>query len=143
MKPERDLDYELTCAEALRLKCSGKTYEQIGVIQECSKSTAYRRCESGLDAMRPHADYDEYRARQLTEIEAMRTSLFSVARDQGHEWSERMDAVDRVVKLHDRESKLLALDKAPTPIEEAARELANASPEEIAAELDRRNAVRG
>lgn len=133
--------YEMDCSEALELRLCGDTFAAIGKAQDVSASTAMRRVNHAIDQMRPHADYDEYRARQLAELEKIRTQLYESATDVGREWEERGKLIDRLVKIHDRESKLLALDKAPTPMEEASRELAQASPEDIAAELDKRNKV--
>ena len=85
--------------------------------------------------MRPTADADWYRARQLAEIAPIRGRLYAVASNPESELAEVLLATDRLLKIQERESKLLNLDKAPTPLEEAMRELQNATDEEIAAEL--------
>ena len=130
--------YELLCIEALTLKISGMTYEDIAGHQGCSGSTAFRRCAHALDGMRPHADYDQYRARQLAELEPARQLANKTIADADKDLAPRFKAVERLIQIQDRESKLLALDKAPTPMEEAARKLAAASPEEISAEMNQR-----
>ncbi len=130
-------DYEAACIEALKLKLAGWTFTAIGEEQGCSHSTAFRRVSHALEQMRPHADYDEYRARQLAEIEHIRNDMYAVA-TTSMDSKIRFAAIDRILKLHEREAKLLNLDQAPTPLEDAARELAKASDEDINEELARR-----
>ena len=135
---DKKIVYELLCIEALSMKIGGKRYEDIAAHQGCSKSSAYRRCNHALDGMRPHADYDQYRARQLAELEPARQLANQTISDTDKDLSPRFKAVERLIQIQDRESKLLALDKAPTPMEEAARKLAAATPEEISAEMNQR-----
>lgn len=134
----QETQYEVNCIEALELRLTGMTYQQIADEQGVNQTTAMRRVSSAIDAARPHADYDQYRARQMVELEAIRTRLYNTVVADDTAIDDRHSAVDRLLKVHDRESKLLALDKAPTPIEEAARKMANASSEEIADELVKR-----
>ena len=131
-------EYELHCIEALRLRLSGATFAEIAVSQDCSASSAFRRVEHALEQMRPHADYDQYRARQLAELAEARGLAYRTMADEALALGARFGAVDRLVKLHEREAKLLNLDAAPTPLEEAARVLGAASDADIAAELEAR-----
>ena len=130
--------YELDCIDALKLRLSGQTYSAIGAEQGVADSTAMRRVEHALEQMRPHADYDEYRARQLAELAEARGLAYRTMADEALALGARFGAVDRLVKLHEREAKLLNLDAAPTPLEEAARVLGAASDADIAAELEAR-----
>ena len=137
MSPEH-VPYEIQCIRALNLFLSGHTYREIAQHEDCSCSTAHNRVSDGLDQLRPHADADRYRARQLAELETARTLMLSVIIDDQRETMEALQATDRLIKIHEREAKLLGLDRAPTPLEEAARALAVATDVEIIAELEER-----
>lgn len=106
-------DREEQRIEALRAWMSGATYRQIADQLDVGRSTAYDRVQQALDAMRPHADFDRYRAEQLAEMEMARRQL----RRAILAWTVRSDDPDGLVKpvtalmrLQDRQAKLLGLD---------------------------------
>lgn len=110
--------------KALRLWMTGATYRQIGEQLGVSHQTAYNRVQAALEDMRPHADYAQYRAVQLAEIEVIRRSLrrvivaFGTTGPAGTAFDEFIAAINALCKLQEREAKLLGLDRVPTPVEE-------------------------
>lgn len=108
-------------AKALKLRLTGRTYAEIAkALGVKSTRTAWNRVQAALDDMRPHADISEYRAQQRAELEVLRTKLMEelVRWKHGGDLSELLGAGETLIKLHDREAKLLGLDRAPTPWDE-------------------------
>lgn len=107
---------------ALALWMKGASYRAIGDELNISTMTAHRRVQASLDAQRPHADYDRYRAIQLGELEVARRNLRSVVADWevDDDVDELVKAVAALLKLQEREAKLLGLDRVPTPFDEVA-----------------------
>ena len=138
MSHKSKVEVEAESMEALRQHMRGETYRQIGESLGISHTTAYNRVRQAMDSFRPSMDYDQYRARQLAELAEARGLAYRTMADEALALGARFGAVDRLVKLHEREAKLLNLDAAPTPLEEAARVLGAASDADIAAELEAR-----
>lgn len=111
--------------QALRLWMTGATYRAIGQQLGVSHQTAYKRVQAALDDMRPHAQYSQYRAVQLAELEVARRGLRRVIAAFGttvSPWTfdEFIAALGSLYKLQEREAKLLGLDRVPTPADELA-----------------------
>jgi hypothetical protein len=67
--------------------------------------------------MRPHADYDRYRTRQLAELEVSRRILGNrIVTDESTR--DICTALNTLFSLQEREAKLLGLDRVPTPLDE-------------------------
>lgn len=122
---------------AIRLWMTGATYRQIAEQMNISVSATYRRVQAALDDMRPHADYDRYRAVQLSELEVARVGLrrviaaFGARPNRGqpvYDLADFVSALGALLRLQEREAKLLGLDRAPTPVDE----LSSMSDEEMA-----------
>lgn len=120
---------------AIRMWMSSATYPQIAERLNISLSTAYGRVQEAIDEMRPHGDFDKYRAVQIVEIEMMRRVLRkdvmrydtgSISRSDG------LAVIDKFLKLQEREAKLLGLDRAPHVFDE----IASMSDQQIAELLD-------
>lgn len=111
---------------ALEMWMAGEEYRTIAKEFDVSSATAYKRVQAALDDMRPHADYDKFRAVQLAELEMsrrpMRKVIVSFDRDDNTKWSldDCVKAINALCRLQEREAKLLNLDKAPNPIDEMA-----------------------
>lgn len=118
--------------EALDLWMSGASYTDIADTLGISRSTAWSRVQQAIDGMRPHADYDRYRGVQLAEIEVSRRLLRRkiLAADVGQgTFADACQAIDRLIRLQEREARLLGLDRVPTPFDE----LNNLSADELEA----------
>lgn len=107
--------------EALRLVMTGAGTKAIAKSLGLGVGTTLARIDAAYDSMRPHADYDRYRAVQLAEIDMMRRKLrlFIVS------WNplkggvkEGIDAIKALLQLQEREAKLLGLDRVPTPFDD-------------------------
>ncbi len=108
--------------EALRLWMAGTSFRSIGEKLGVSGPTAYRRVRAALDEMRPHADFEAYRAVQLAELEVSRRVLRNVIASwrPGQPFGEATLAISTLLKLQEREGQLVGLDRAPTPFDEIA-----------------------
>lgn len=94
-------------AEALDLKIKGKTYEEIGEAQECSKSTAYERVHRALRdiTLAPATELKTLEARRL---EALIAALWPVAMEE--KGDRQIAAVRELRKLSESLRKLHGLD---------------------------------
>lgn len=122
--------------QALKLWMTGAKYEQVGKALGVSTMTAYARVQKALDEMRPHADFDRYRSIQLAEIEMMRRPMRSVIVRFGQmenpsTLEQATKAITSLIKIQEREAKLLGLDKIESPFDE----FSNMSDEQLAAEV--------
>ena len=113
--PERERAAERRL-QAFQLRKAGNTYEAIGEALGVSKVAAYklvRRVVESLDSQ-SQAEAKVYRALQLARLEEALKAIWpqAMAGDLG--------AVDRVVKILEREAKLMCLD-APAKIDVTAR----------------------
>jgi len=101
-----------------------------------SRTTVKARLESAIDDMRPHSDYDRYRALHLIDNQMMRAKLRAyimeweptverqLLSNTGMVVTITVDNIDGLIsataallKVNEREAKLLLLDKAPPPSE--------------------------
>ncbi len=104
--------------EVLRQWMAKTPIKQIAQNLRIGIGTVYTRLDAALDAMRPHAEYDEYRKVQLAELEVSRMALRQMiaAWTPGAKgYKSCLEAIDRLLKLQEREARLLGLDKVPTP----------------------------
>lgn len=120
--------------DALKAWMTGATYKTIGKNLGISTGTAYKRVQDAIDEMRPHSDYDQYRAIQLAELDVARRPFRTiiVAWRRGEAVDEIATALAALLKIQEREAKLLGLDRAPTPEEELARQVRSMSDDELA-----------
>lgn len=102
--------------EALQMWFTGAKLSDIAKHLRIGKATAHRRIDAAIADMRPHADYDRYRAVQLAELEVVRRTLRRMITlwKPGQEVYSPLAAIDRLLRLQEREAKLLGLDKVPT-----------------------------
>lgn len=104
--------------EVLRLWMAKHPIKQIAQDLRIGVGTVYTRLDAALDEMRPHAEYDEYRKIQLAELQVSRMQLRQMIASwtpssKGYKFC--LEAIDRLLKLQEREARLLGLDKVPTP----------------------------
>lgn len=94
---------------ALELRRMGKSYSEIATALDLSKVHAHRLVHAGLEHAREQvaSSADDLRAEEVSRLDAMLSGVWPDAR-KGHQ-----GAVDRVLKIMERRSKLLGLD-APT-----------------------------
>lgn len=105
--------------DALRLYMVGLPYRDIAEELGLPLSTAYRRVQEAIDDMRPHADWEQYTARQLGELKAAREELMSGILDHTvTDFAGRVSAIKVLCQVHEREARLIGLDKMPTPAED-------------------------
>ncbi len=99
---------------------SGRTFESIAEALGCSKGTAYNRVQMAIESQKPHADFDAYRSVQMAELKMSRTPLRAtvVGWQVGDDLAPVVSAIATLLKLQERESKLLGLDRVPTPFDE-------------------------
>lgn len=106
---------------ALRLWMSDASTAEIGRVIGVSKATAWRRVNEAIDAMRPHEDFERYRAVHLAEIHEMRRALHRGITKYVRGTIDEL-ALARLattlIKLQEREARLLGLDRAPTIFDE-------------------------
>ena len=101
---------------ALELRMEGFTFSEIArQVGYASPSGAYEAVSTALDSAVVDAA-DEFRKLHIARLEALLVGLWSAAREG------QLGAVDRALKLLDREAKLLGLDLPPQP-EEPPEEL--------------------
>jgi len=117
----------------LQLHMEGHTDREVAAELGVALGTAQKRIADSIDNMRPHADFDRYRARHTYDNELARRPLRKIIR----EWEpttlvevpvgamgltvtvkesnidELIKAVTALMKVNEREAKLLLLDKTP------------------------------
>lgn len=106
--------------EALRLWMTGSSYRKIGQALGVTHTTAFKRVQQALDEMRPHAEFDKYRAVQLAELEMGRRPLRQaiIGWRPGDDIDTPVKAIGALLKIQEREAKLLGLDRVQTPVDE-------------------------
>jgi hypothetical protein len=99
----RKLDRQV---KALELRRMGKGYVEIAATLGIGKSQAHRLVQAGLADARAQIDAEasELKAEELSRLDAMLAGLWPDARKG------QQGAVDRVLKIMERRSKLLGLD---------------------------------
>lgn len=97
----------------LELRLAGATYEDIGEVVGRHKANVYRRIKKAIQDI-PKSEVEELRALELERLSRVQRSVWRQALE-GH-----MGAVDRVIKISERRSRLLGLD-APQRVDLGAR----------------------
>jgi len=100
IKTEEDA---LNDREALRLRSQGLSYREIADELGVDTSTAYRRTQRALSAV-PVEDVESYRLLELDRLDALQRAIWDKAIDGN------LNALDRVLAIMSRRSKLLGLD---------------------------------
>jgi transcriptional regulator with XRE-family HTH domain len=113
-------------AEALRLRSEGLTYREIAQRLGINSSTAYRRVENALRAIPAHG-VEEMRQLEGERLDKLHAALWERALEGD------LSAIDRLLTISARRSKLYGLD-APT---RQINELQSFSTAEISAEVRR------
>mgnify|MGYP000884396735 CR=1 FL=1 len=89
--------------QALELRKSGATFEQIGTALGVAKGSAYKMVAKALREREiPHVD--ELRKLEAERLDSLQFNLWTRARNG------ELGAIDRVVKILERRAKLLGLD---------------------------------
>lgn len=96
-------DDALNDREALRLRSQGLSYREIAGRLGVDTSTAYRRTQRALAAV-PVEDVETHRALELDRLDALQRAVWDKALDGN------LNALDRVLAIMTRRSKLLGLD---------------------------------
>lgn len=101
--------------EALQLRKAGATYEEIGRALGMTRTGAYRAVKRALDELNEKIAEDaaEVLRLELERLDAMLLAVWPKAK-QGH-----LGAIDRVLKIMERRSRLLGLD-APHKVDQKA-----------------------
>lgn len=87
----------------LELRLAGATYEDIGDVVGRHKANVYRRIKKAIQEI-PKSEVDELRALESERLSRVQRSVWRQALE-GH-----LGAVDRVIKISERRSRLLGLD---------------------------------
>ena len=93
--------------QAFQLRKAGNTYEAIGKVLGVSKVAAYKLVKGVIKRLnsRSQAEAREYRALQLARLEDCLKAIWPRA------MAGELIAVDRVIKILEREAKLMCLDQ--------------------------------
>ncbi len=99
--------------KALELRRMGKGYIEIAAALGIGKSQAHRLVQAGLTDARAQisGEADELRAEELSRLDGMMSGVWPAARKGS------VGAIDRVLRIMERRSRLLGLD-APTKVAE-------------------------
>jgi len=116
--------------EALRLRSSNLTYEEIGHRMGCNKATALRRCERALVEI-PRETVDTYRKLEDMRLDELSAILWPLA------MAGSLRAIDRLLTISKRRAKLWGLDAAPPSRIRKKSQPAYFSTREINEEVDR------
>lgn len=119
-------DDALRDAEALKLRSEGLTYRQIAELLDINTSTAYRRVENALRAI-PADGVEEMRQLEGERLDKLHAALWDRALEGD------LPAIDRLLTISARRSKLFGLDSPTRQI----NELQSFSAAEISAEVRR------
>lgn len=101
--------------QALALRREGATFTEIGEALGINRSAAHKAVSRALDELAQLAEGEvvSLRALELDRLDALQRSVWTQAMDGA------LPAVDRVLKIMERRSKLLGLD---APIKQEAEE---------------------
>lgn len=102
-------------AKAFDLKAEGKTVREIAGIMNLAPTTVQRRIQAEIDS-RVSPRVEDYRALQDQQIDNSMTVVRHIIMDPTADTELRLKAIDRQVKLMDRQAKLHGTD-APVKIE--------------------------
>lgn len=107
---------EIAKIDALNLRLRGETYRSIAASLSTCAETARTLYHDALDDMRPHEEFDVYRARQLAELRTVRELVMRGAFEHAQKASvdpyKVRTLADSLVSLHDREARLTGIDRA-------------------------------
>ena len=106
---------------ALKLWMKGTKYVDIATqIGVSSTATAFNRVKEAIDEMRPHAEFDAYRATQLAELDVSRRQLRVMIASWvvGEDHRIVVDALGSLLKVQEREARLVGLDRVDVPLDE-------------------------
>ena len=100
-------------ARCIQLRISGLTYEQIGGQLGISNVAAYKHVRAGLEAAAKSCaeNIDGVREQELCWLDRALTVVMSVLAKPDALASDRLAAVDRLVKIQERRARYLGLDK--------------------------------
>lgn len=92
--------------QALELRMAGATYSRIASALGITKGAAHKAVARAMEAVRAESDEvaEAYRDLELARLDRMQMGLWNQAR------SGDLAAVDRVLRIMERRSKLLGLD---------------------------------
>lgn len=134
--PRRDLSTAEKQSQVIELVREGKTFRDIAAELEISKTYAHRLFHAGVDRI-PAENVQAYRERQLADIELARAVVMGIlgtdqfvvqngrivrpitggSKEDGYEFGDPLDdpapilaAIDRLVKLGEREAAILGSD---------------------------------
>ena len=93
--------------EALRLRSQGMGYREIALAQGVDTSTAHRRVSRALGEI-PQTIADEYRALELSRLDALQVAIWETALEGDYK------AIRAVLDIMTKRSKLLGLDLVRT-----------------------------
>jgi hypothetical protein len=116
--------------EALRLRSSNLTYEEIGRRMGCNKTTALRRCERALGEI-PRETADSYRKLEDMRLDELSCVLWPLV------MAGNLRAIDRLLSISKRRAKLWGLDAAPPSRSRKKRQTAYFSTEQNDEEVAR------
>lgn len=101
-------------AKAVKLRTAGQTWEAIAVeLGYCNRGAAYKDVMVALDEARAElaVSTEQFRELSLQRLDAMRRKVQEVI-DQAGAGAAALQAIDRLVKIDEREARLLGLDQA-------------------------------
>jgi hypothetical protein len=103
----RTEEQALIDTEALRLRSQGMGYREIALAQGVDTSTAHRRVSRALGEI-PQTIADEYRALELSRLDALQVAIWETALEGDYK------AIRAVLDIMTKRSKLLGLDLVRT-----------------------------
>lgn len=119
-KTKRETDRINETYKALELRAQGLSVAEIAEELNVSETTAVRRLDRGLRNL-PAQSLEALRAESELRINAAVREVGVILFDSTEPAETRLKAVDRLVKLEERRSKLLGLDEPPAVTEALAR----------------------
>lgn len=108
-KPSRDANAAMRVAEAIKYRQAGWTYARIA--EQCGysdHSAARQAIQRELDRHLAK-DVDEWRQLHMSRLETMHEWTWDIAKDPKNKG--RLFAIDRLLQIQERQSKLMGLDK--------------------------------
>ncbi len=121
-KPIPESQRQLRTLEAVKLRCAGKSYREIGAALGVDQHTAWDDVWRHWGQLRKIAveKLEEARARDLVMLDRMLARLFEVVDKAGDEQDlNAIKAATAAVKLMERRAKLMGSD-APTKVQEVS-----------------------
>ena len=125
------LERDTAKIEALNMVLEGQRIPQIAAHFQLSYNSAKDLYQDALDDMRPHADFDKYRATQLAELKKARHKIIQTLTAGDYKATGLKDLCIALVTIQQQEGKLVGLDKAPYGYEDALARVAKMSDSEL------------